>query len=184
MADLFLEDGRDIRTVLADPPWNCERGGGESTRGAQRHYGLLGREEIVATIQHDCPAWPRLCDSAHLYLWTTNTALASGDAHWVVRRLGFEPKTMITWVKRTDKGPQMGLGFYFRHCTEQLLFYVRGDTLETEGDALTVLEAPRTEHSRKPDLTYDLIEQASPGAYLELFARRRRPGWISWGDEL
>src|SRR5690348_7322663 len=27
-------------------------------------------------------------------------------------------------------------------------------------------------------------EECSPGPYLELFARRARPGWHAWGDEI
>lgn len=29
----------------------------------------------------------------------------------------------------------------------------------------------------------DLIEQASPGPYVELFSRRHRLGWDVWGNE-
>lgn len=38
-------------------------------------------------------------------------------------------------------------------------------------------------HSAKPDGFLDLVEQASPGPYLELFARRQRLGWDTWGNE-
>lgn len=38
-------------------------------------------------------------------------------------------------------------------------------------------------HSAKPDAALDLIEQVSPGPYLELFARRARFGWEYAGDE-
>ena len=31
---------------------------------------------------------------------------------------------------------------------------------------------------------YEIVEQASPGPYLELFARRDRAGWTSWGNEV
>ncbi|MDR7574352.1 MAG: MT-A70 family methyltransferase [Armatimonadota bacterium] len=41
-----------------------------------------------------------------------------------------------------------------------------------------------TEHSRKPDVVYQLIEAMYDGPYAELFARRRRPGWEVWGDEV
>ena len=44
--------------------------------------------------------------------------------------------------------------------------------------------APRQEHSRKPDEVYDRIEQLLEGPYVELFARRERKGWDSWGNEL
>lgn len=41
---------------------------------------------------------------------------------------------------------------------------------------------PRGEHSAKPEAFLDLVEQVSPGPYLELFARRNRLGWDTWGD--
>ena len=49
---------------------------------------------------------------------------------------------------------------------------------------LSWLMWPRTKHSKKPDAMYTLIEEASPGPYLELFARERRPGWAAWGNEV
>ena len=42
---------------------------------------------------------------------------------------------------------------------------------------------PRGGHSRKPEAFYDLVESVSPGPYLELFARRQRLGWDTWGNE-
>ena len=38
-------------------------------------------------------------------------------------------------------------------------------------------------HSAKPEAFYDLVESVSPGPRLELFARRNRLGWDTWGDE-
>jgi len=29
-----------------------------------------------------------------------------------------------------------------------------------------------------------VVESVSPGPYLEMFARRKRPGWQSWGNEV
>lgn len=42
---------------------------------------------------------------------------------------------------------------------------------------------PRGRHSEKPEAFLDLVERISPGPYLELFARRDRLGWDTWGDE-
>jgi N6-adenosine-specific RNA methylase IME4 len=42
---------------------------------------------------------------------------------------------------------------------------------------------PHNNHSAKPEAFLDLVEQVSPGPYLELFARRQRLGWDTWGDE-
>ena len=41
----------------------------------------------------------------------------------------------------------------------------------------------KREHSRKPDEQYAIVEACSPGPYLELFARGRREGWTSWGNQ-
>lgn len=41
---------------------------------------------------------------------------------------------------------------------------------------------PRGKHSEKPEAFLDLVEQVSPGPYLEIFARRARFGWDYAGD--
>jgi len=48
----------------------------------------------------------------------------------------------------------------------------------------SVIEAPRREHSRKPDEAYALIEQMYPELpKIELFAHQARDGWARWGNE-
>ena len=184
---LFGPDEKRFRTVVMDPPWSCEAGAGENKRGADRHYDLLKPRQIGRLIQQDCDPWQYLADNAHLYLWTTSAALAKGHAHFVARSLGFEPTSVLSWTKkREDGGKQLGLGFYFRFCTEYILFCTRGDTLKPapEDKQPTTIEAPRTEHSSKPEASYELIEQTSPAEYLEIFARQEREGWTCWGDEV
>lgn len=41
----------------------------------------------------------------------------------------------------------------------------------------------RGAHSAKPEAFMDMVEQVSPGPYLEMFSRRARLGWQTWGDE-
>ena len=41
----------------------------------------------------------------------------------------------------------------------------------------------KREHSRKPDEQYELIENCSPGPFLEMFARGVRPNWSVWGNQ-
>lgn len=49
----------------------------------------------------------------------------------------------------------------------------------------TYFHWPRAkQHSRKPDEMFALVERVSPGPYLEMFARRRRPGWAAMGDQV
>lgn len=159
-----------FRVIVADPPW---RYGNTATRGAaEDHYATMTIEELC-----DLDVEDRSADDAHLYLWTTNGFLR--EAFDVMEAWGFAYKTTLTWVKT-----QIGLGNYFRNNTEHVLFGVRGALRTKVKDIPTAFEAPRGKHSTKPDLFYDLVERASTGPYLEMFARRRRLGdWTHWGDQ-
>lgn len=136
------------------------------------HYRTMPLEAICALPVPDLAA-----DNAHLYLWATAPMLP--EALQVMDRWGFTYKSNMVWVK-----PQMAMGNYFRVSHELLLFGVRGKLPTLRKDIFSWVPLPRTTHSTKPDFFYDIIESASPGPYLELFARRARPGWTVWGDEV
>jgi len=57
-------------------------------------------------------------------------------------------------------------------------------TLASGRRQVNLLSTRKREHSRKPDEQYELIEACSPAPYLELFARRSRNGWTTWGDQV
>ena len=59
----------------------------------------------------------------------------------------------------------------------------RGSPKRRARDVRQLIVAPRREHSRKPDDTYERIERLLGGPYLELFARHSREGWDSWGHQ-
>lgn len=127
---------------------------------------------------------PPAADNAHLYLWTINSFLV--EAHELARAWGFKPKTMLTWVKTRHDGAgvSMKTGYWFRGATEHVLFAVRGSLrLQTSEAIPTAHLWPRAPHSVKPAAFFDLVEKASPGPYLEMFARSQRLGWDTWGDQ-
>ena len=123
---------------------------------------------------------------SHLYLWVPNALILEGLE--VMKRWGFTYKTNLVWYKvRKDGGPDgRGVGFYFRNVTELILFGTRGSlrTLAPGRRQVNLLRSQKREHSRKPDELYPIIEECSPGPYLEMFARNRRPGWEQWGNEV
>lgn len=163
-----LPDGV-YRTIVADPPWSY---GNKATRGAaDNHYPTMSLDALA-----DLDVEDRAADAAHLYLWVTNGFLREGFD--LVAAWGFTYKACLTWVK-----PQIGLGNYFRGATEHVLFGVRGGLRTNDRTLRNWFEAPRGRHSAKPDSFYDLVEKASPGPFLEMFARRRRLGWDAWGNE-
>jgi N6-adenosine-specific RNA methylase IME4 len=117
-------------------------------------------------------------DNAHCYLWVTNGTLKHG--YDVMKAWGFEVKSVITWFKF-----YLGLGVYYRNCTEQLLFGVKGKLPVLCNNEPNFMVTTRLEHSRKPDEQFAKIERCSPPNYLELFARRKeRKGWDFWGKEI
>ena len=170
--------------VLADPPWRFQNRTGKMAPEHKRlsRYSTLSLEDIMGL-----PIPQLLARTAHLYLWVPNALVLEGLQ--VMARWGFEYKTNLVWYKiRKDGGPdRRGVGFYFRNVTELVLFGVRGKNARTLKQGRTqpnIISSQKQGHSRKPDELYDIIEGCSPGPYLELFARRTRPGWDQWGDEV
>lgn len=170
-------------TVLADPPWQFINRTGKVSPEHRRlmRYGTMNVKAICALPVADC-----LLETAHLYLWVPNALLPDGLQ--VMKAWGFNYKSNIIWHKlRKDGGSDgRGVGFYFRNVTEILLFGTRGKnarTLKLGRTQVNYVGTRKREHSRKPDEQYPLIEGCSPGPYLEVFARGKRQGWTTWGNQ-
>lgn len=166
------------RTVVADPPWlpslhrNTKgRSEGPYRAGPQRYYKTLSVDQIIALA-------PTTTPKAHLWLWVLNQHVDWG--YQVARAWGFEPQQMLTWRK-----PGLGTG-RFQCNTESVLVCRKGGPVSNAFGATggTGFDWPRGRHSEKPQAFFDLVERASPGPYLEMFARTLRPGWAAWGDEV
>jgi len=112
----------------------------------------------------------------------------------VIAAGGFDYKTAgFIWVKTTenaeritlnDEGLHWGMGYATRSNTEACLLATRGSPPRLAADVHQVVIAPVAEHSEKPDEVYHRIERLYPGPYLELFARRPRERWTTWGNEI
>jgi N6-adenosine-specific RNA methylase IME4 len=114
---------------------------------------------------------------AHLYLWTTNRYLR--EAYYVAEAWGFFVSKPLVWVKE----PIGFMGRPFTSSAEFVLFCRRGVLRHTANAGRQWWQWARSAHSAKPEAFLDIVELVSPGPYLELFARRQRLGWDTWGDE-
>ena len=183
LPDLAKEVRGEFGTILADPPWRFRnRTGRVAPEYKRRHrYPSLSFDEIG-----DLPINELALENSHLYLWVPNALIQKGLE--TMEKWGFEYKTNLVWYKiRKDGGPDgRGVGFYFRNVTELVLFGVRGKmrTSQPGRTQVNIMPTRKREHSRKPDELYNIIEQCSPGPYLELFARHPRTGWEQWGNEI
>jgi N6-adenosine-specific RNA methylase IME4 len=182
-SELLAIGKKSFGTILADPPWRFANRTGKMAPEHRRlsRYTTMSNEEIMSL-----PVRELALPKSHLYLWVPNALILEGLQ--VMERWGFTYKTNLVWYKvRKDGGPDgRGVGFYFRNVTELVLFGVRGNmrTLDPGRRQVNVIVSRKREHSRKPEQLYDVIEECSPGPYLELFARHERPGWQQWGNEL
>jgi N6-adenosine-specific RNA methylase IME4 len=158
-----------FRTLVADPPWRYENDWGQGLAGDQ--YPTMSDEEISRLGVADLAA-----PDSHLYLWTPVAKVR--QAIDICEAWGFRYVGLLTWIK-----PGLGMGTWWRVSTEHIVFGARG-RLPTSPNMRNWFEAPRRRHSAKPVEFFDIVERASPGPYLELFARSLRDGWTAWGDEL
>jgi N6-adenosine-specific RNA methylase IME4 len=180
----------DLVCVVADPPWEIDTSARpDGTAGGStlsRTPGIGWTNEKVRPLPYPSmtveeiaalkvPAAP----DAHLYIWTVNKYIEA--TYDIARAWGFEPSAMLTWIKQPMG---LGLGGTFCSNTEFILFCRRGKLSAKRKVDTRWWGWPRGKHSEKPEAFQTLVESVSPGPYLEMFARRKRPGWHSWGNEV
>jgi N6-adenosine-specific RNA methylase IME4 len=159
--------------VYADPPWRYEHSQ-TANREIENHYPTMTLEEICAL-----PVGDIVTPDSILFLWTTSPKLE--ESMQVIAAWGFTYRTCLVWVK--DK---IGMGYYARQRHELLLVAKRGSIPVPDTDARfdSVIECPRVEHSKKPDVVYGMIDKMYPHFdKVELFARQTTDGWYTWGNQ-
>ena len=172
---------KKYKVIYADPPWTfktfSDKGKG---RSPEQHYDVL-----------DLPAISRLPinsiseDNSVLLMWVIDPLL--DKAFDVIKAWGFKYKTVaFTWAKtnKTKPGFFTGLGYWTRGNPEMCLLATKGKPKRLSKSVPQLVIEQRREHSRKPDIKYQHIENLLEGPYIELFARQQRKGWDSWGNEV
>jgi len=173
------------RTVVADPPWPIAMrmgAGGRRRRVTAVPYAVMDYTAIEAL-----PVASLAAESALLFLWATRHVFREGIAVRVARAWGFEPIGEVVWGLRN---PGLGAGALVNDH-EPVLIASRGG-LSPEpvlrGLGVHLWRQPYAGrggkiHSAKPDGFLDLVEELAPAPRIELFARRQRLGWDTWGAE-
>lgn len=159
--------------VYADPPWLYDFYVA-GTRSIQSHYPVMTDEKIKNL---KIP----FAENCVLFLWATAPKLE--NALSIMNHWGFKYKSCGIWDKQI-----IGMGYWFRGQHEILLIGVKGKyspPIESIRES-SVYSEKRTEHSKKPDYYYNLIEKYFPnGKYLELFARKKyNEKWVCWGNQI
>jgi N6-adenosine-specific RNA methylase IME4 len=180
-------------TIVADPPWDYPEGFAErvdAPHKQDRDRGVIGTKIAVRPLPYSSLSIQQIAElpipalaaaDCRLFLWATNRYLPFALS--ICSDWGFSYRQLLVWDKTPTFNPLSGS--VAAQATEFAVVAVRGKPARLAKAKSNVVrgQKPRASHSRKPDSFLDLVEEVSPGPYLELFARRQRLGWDTWGNE-
>lgn len=170
----------EFSTIIIDPPWQVKRPNGwgrKDLNHLDQPYPTLTTDMILRL-----PVAKLATDTAYLFVWTVNKFIE--DTYKIVKAWDFTPTMLLTWCKPPIG---MGPGGHFASTTEFILYARRGSSSDfgrTRIHSSSWFDWPRGRQSEKPEAFQDLIERHFPGPFLEMFARRCRLGWTTWGNEV
>jgi N6-adenosine-specific RNA methylase IME4 len=164
---------------IVDPGWNFSTYSPKGrSKCADRKYRCDSLDDIKAM-----PVGELFKPDSSIALWFPQYA-----GHWapeVLRAWGFEFRSLGSWAKQSSTGRKwaFGNGKILRCAAEFYMIGVRGHPPVRSHSVRNLIVAPWRGHSVKPEQLYRDMEALYDGPYVELFARRRWPGWTGWGNE-
>ncbi len=185
-AETCTSAGSKYDVILADPPWYYAHSTHKYELNAP--YRLIPDDEMK-TFRG---VTDNLADPGVLFMWSTLPRL--DFAFDVLQAWGLAYRGMPwIWVKTNKDGSVMGAKGpqtnTVKNTCEVVIAASHSKTSRipktSDQTIRNALFAQRREHSRKPDEVHEYLDRMYPDARkLELFARRKRPGWDVWGDEV
>jgi N6-adenosine-specific RNA methylase IME4 len=161
-------------TIVIDPPWDMAKIERDiAPNQVAFEYPTMSEDELR---DFDVPSIAD--DNCHVFCWTTQKFLPAAlrlIEHWDFRYV----LTMV-WHKPGGFQP-FGLPQY--NC-EFVLYGRRGTPsfIDTK-DFPTCFQAPRREHSRKPEEFYATIKRVTSAPRIDVFSREARDGFDQFGNE-
>src|SRR6056300_720427 len=177
---MLFKTNKKYGVIYADPPWYFKTYSNKGKdKSPEKHYSCMSLSDIISL-----PVSELAKDDAVLLMWVVDPLL--DQAFKVIDAWGFKYKTVgFTWAKtnRTKMGFFTGLGYCTRGNPEMCLLATKGKPKRISKSVPQLVVSERREHSRKPDIMYNHVENLLQGPYVELFARTQRSGWDSWGNQ-
>ena len=176
-----MDIDKKYSVIYADPPWSFKTYSDKGKdRSPENHYNVMNFKDIC-----NLPVNNIANDNSVLLMWVIDPLL--DKAFKVIDAWGFKYKTVgFTWAKTNKKslGFFTGLGYWTRGNPEMCLLATKGKPKRQSKAVPQLVVSQRERHSKKPDIIYTHIENLLNGPYIELFARQKREGWDSWGNEV
>jgi N6-adenosine-specific RNA methylase IME4 len=173
---VFSADG-PFDVVVIDPPWPMQKiDRDERPNQDAFDYPTMTVDQIAAFWSKEMAG--RIADDCHLFWWTTQKYLpATFD---LIAKLGLRYVLTMVWHKPGGFQPH-DLPQY--NC-EFIVYARRGAPLFIDTKAFDCcFEAPRREHSRKPQDFYDVISRVTGGSRIDVFSREQHNGFAQFGNE-
>jgi len=172
----FSSDG-PFGTVVIDPPWHMEKID-RDVRPNQDAFDYPTMTETDLAAFWTSEVAPKLEADCHCFMWTTQKHLPASLR--LIEGFGFKYVLVMVWHKPGGFQP-VGLPQY--NC-EFIVYARRGSPVFVDTKAFDCcFEAPRREHSRKPDAFYDTIRRVTGGSRIDVFSREARDGFAQFGNE-
>jgi N6-adenosine-specific RNA methylase IME4 len=172
---VVLPEGK-FGTIVIDPPWQMEKIERDvRPNQVEFDYPTMDEGQLLefGAKVNECAA-----DDCHMFMWTTHKHLPM--ALRVLDVWGFRYVMTMVWHKPGGFQP-IGLPQY--NC-EFALYARKGSPKFIDTKAFNAcFDAPRREHSRKPDEFYDVIRRVTADGRIDIFSREPREGFAQLGNE-
>ena len=185
---------KKYNVIYADPAWQygSKELYGDKTKGSDKRenrFRTIERIYTTMTIHQikELKVKEITEKNCACFMWVTDSHLKEGIE--VMESWGFKYKTIaFVWLKKTSTG-KVVLNFapHTLKSTEICLLGIKGSMkdFKKSNNIRQLIEAERTEHSKKPNDARLRIKELYPDAeMIELFARERHEGWDVWGNEV
>lgn len=170
---VLIPEGR-YSCIVIDPPWEMQKIERDvRPNQVEFDYPTMSEDELA-----DMDIAGMAADDCHLFCWTTHKHLPM--ALRLLDAWGFRYVCTMVWHKAGGFQP-IGLPQY--NC--EFVLYARlgsPDFIDTK-QFFCCFDAPRREHSRKPDEFYNLIHRVTDGPRIDMFSREKREGFDQFGNE-
>lgn len=169
--------------IVIDPPWDKRKGGLRKSRPNQDrklNYETLPTKEIFKLL--DEQIFPLASKTHTVFIWTIDEFLRPCEDEMELRN--YKRHARMIWDKQNGIAP----AFTIRYTHEYLLWYYKPQMLKIEksmrGKFADLFSERAREHSRKPDIAYEIIDKLYPNmSKIDVFSREPRTAFAQFGNE-